>query len=236
MVRTELNKRSPLRILEKSTKGGIGKGNIGVLSAPKGVGKTACLVHIATDQLFHDKHVIHVSFSDSVDHIVSWYEDIFQEISRRYQLDCAMEVHDTIIKNRVIMQFTQDGIHITQIEDSIRALIEQGHFSADTLVIDGYDFHRSSSEELKEFRAFARNFGLELWFSATMKPEEAEAGNAASELPGVLQKLDGEISVVVTLEPREAFTYLRLVKDHDEPVPPDMHLKLDPGILLIAEE
>ena len=46
----------------------------------KGVGKTACLVHIATDQLFLNKHVIHVSFSGDTRHIISWYEDIFKEI------------------------------------------------------------------------------------------------------------------------------------------------------------
>ena len=71
MIKAELNKRSPLRIFEKSIHGGVGKGNVGVLASRKGVGKTACLVHIATDKLFRDKHVIHVSFSSRVDHIVS---------------------------------------------------------------------------------------------------------------------------------------------------------------------
>ena len=58
MIKEERNRRSPLRILEKSIHGGLGKGNIGVIAAKKGVGKTACLVHIATDQLFLNKHVI----------------------------------------------------------------------------------------------------------------------------------------------------------------------------------
>ncbi len=49
MVKSELINRSPLRILEKSIQGGVGKGNIGVIASRKGVGKTACLVHIATD-------------------------------------------------------------------------------------------------------------------------------------------------------------------------------------------
>ncbi len=45
MVKSELINRSPLRILEKSIQGGVGKGNIGVIASRKGVGKTACLVH-----------------------------------------------------------------------------------------------------------------------------------------------------------------------------------------------
>ena len=78
MVKEELIKRSPLRVFEKSIHGGLGTGNIGVLASPKGVGKTACLVHIATDKLFQGKYVIHVSYSSRVDYIITWYEDIFK--------------------------------------------------------------------------------------------------------------------------------------------------------------
>src|SRR4030042_4764412 len=107
MIKSESNRRSPLRILEKSTQGGVGPGNIGVIAARKGVGKTACLVHIATDQLFENKHVIHVSFSANTSHIISWYEDIFDEIAKKYNLDSAGEVHDEIVRNRIIMNFNQ---------------------------------------------------------------------------------------------------------------------------------
>ena len=131
MVRKELVKRSPLRILEQSTRGGVGKGNIGVIAGRKGLGKTACLVHIATDQLFLGKHVIHLSFSGNINHIVTWYEDIFQEISRRYKLDCVMDVHDDIIRNRIVMNFEQGNVGIKKIENNIRLLMEKGNFSVE---------------------------------------------------------------------------------------------------------
>lgn len=94
MVKAELIKRSPLRIFEKSIQGGLGKGNLGILASRKGVGKTACLVHIATDKLFQGKHVIHVSFSARTDHIINWYEDIFKEIAKKQNLESAVTVHD----------------------------------------------------------------------------------------------------------------------------------------------
>ena len=65
MIQSELIARSPLRILERSTRGGLGKGKIGAIAARRGVGKTACLVHIATDQLLRGKQVVHVSFASS---------------------------------------------------------------------------------------------------------------------------------------------------------------------------
>ena len=105
MVKSELIKRSPLRILEKSIHGGLGKGNIGIIASRKGIGKTACLVHIATDKLFQNKPVIHVSYSSRVDYIISWYEDIFKEISNLIPDDVYLESMD--VRNKTI---TMTGI------------------------------------------------------------------------------------------------------------------------------
>jgi KaiC/GvpD/RAD55 family RecA-like ATPase len=77
MIKKELVERSPVRILEKSTKGGVGQGNIGVIASRKGIGKTAVLVQIAMDKLLQGKHVIHVSFTAHTDYIIAWYENIF---------------------------------------------------------------------------------------------------------------------------------------------------------------
>ena len=47
MHRKEVNERSPMRVLEHSIHGGLGRGNIGVVVARPGLGKTAFLVGIA---------------------------------------------------------------------------------------------------------------------------------------------------------------------------------------------
>jgi hypothetical protein len=146
MVKAELIKRSPLRVFEKSIHGGLGRGNLGVLASPKGVGKTACLVHIATDKLFQGKPVIHVSYSSRVDYIITWYEDIFKEIAKNRKLRSAVDVHDEIIKNRVIMNFKQEGTRTEQVLKSVEAMITFGKFAADSVIVDGYDFVQGTCE------------------------------------------------------------------------------------------
>lgn len=233
MIRNELITRSPLRVLEKTTHGGVGKGNIGVIASRKGVGKTACLVHIATDQLFQGKHVIHVSFAADTSHIVAWYEDIFEEIARRYKLDNAMDVHDEIIKHRVIMNFRQDGVAIGQVQKSIQSMIKDGNFKADCVIIDGFDFTKVSEAEFSVFKKIAEELNIEIWFSATLQKEGQTFD--AKGIPSMLSKNIKDIAVVISLEPKEDHVYLRLIKDHDAPAG-DTHLKLDPQILLIAED
>lgn len=234
MVRKELIERSPLRILEKSIHGGVGEGNIGVIASRKGTGKTACLVHIATDQLFQDKHVIHVSFAGRTDHIISWYEDIFAEIARKRDLEDAMDVHDEIIKRRVVMNFSQSGISAGQFLKSIRAMIDDGNFAADTIVIDGYDFEKGEPETLVAMREFAAELGLTVWFSASVHREDPRTNE--NGVPMILCPYIESIAVIITMQPTEKHIKLNLIKDHGQYVQEDLHLMLDPKSLLIARE
>ncbi len=234
MLPNELIARSPLRILEKSTRGGVGKGNVGVITARKGVGKTACLVHIATDQLFQDKHVIHVSFSADTTHIMTWYEDIYQEISKRYGINDET-VHDKLTRNRVIMNFKQDGATVPKVLNGIRAMITDAQFSADIIIIDGYNFDKSSPEEFKVFKEIAEDIGVELWFSATVHRDDNDVDE--NGVVKVISRFKEDIAIMIQLEPREDYIHLHLIKDHDTyPAADNLHLKLDPQSLLIVEE
>jgi len=232
MVKDELIKRSPLRVFEKSIHGGLGTGNIGVLASPKGVGKTACLVHIATDKLLQGKHVIHVSYSSRVDHIITWYEDIFKEIAKKKRLESAVDVHDEIIKNRVIMNFKQEGTRTEQVLKSVEAMITFGKFAADAVIVDGYDFTKSTCEDIGKFREFAGRVGLEVWFSASLKETNGPL-YGQDGIPTVLSPLCPAIDVLITLHAKGDYVELRVVKDHQHPPPGFLPLKLDPKTLLI---
>ncbi|MCK4645173.1 MAG: hypothetical protein KAU46_02880 [Candidatus Aminicenantes bacterium] len=233
MVKSELIKRSPLRILEKSIQGGLGKGNIGILASRKGVGKTACLVHIATDKLLQNKPVIHVSYSSRVDYIINWYEDIFKEIAKKRQLESAVDVHDEIIKNRVIMNFKQDGVNTEQVLKSLTAMIEYGKFAADAIIVDGFDFTQSCSDDLDLFKNFAEKLGLEVWFSASLKGEEPLFNE--SGVPFLLEGCLGKLDVLITLRFEKDHVQLNLVKDPEFSSTKNLDLKLDPKTLLISE-
>ncbi len=234
MVKAELVKRSPLRILEKSIHGGVGKGNIGVLASRKGVGKTACLVHIATDKLLRGGRVIHVSFAARVDHIVSWYDDIFTEISKWKNLDSAVQIHDEIIKNRVIMNFNQAGIQTEQVLRSLGAMITDGQFPADMVIFDGFDLSVSGRADLAAIKSFAKSVDLEVWFSASLKGPDPLFDE--QWIPRELSAVTDIIDVLISLQFEGDHVRLQLAKDHDKLNPGDLHLKLDPKTLLIAED
>lgn len=233
MVKKELIRRSPLRILEKAIHGGLKDGNVGVLASRKGVGKTACLVHLSTDKLFQNKPVIHVSYASRVDYIITWYEDIFKEIAKKQQLESAVEVHDEVIRNRVIMNFKQDAANTDQVLKTVGAMIDCADFPADTIMVDGYDFRKSTAEDLQKFKDFADKMGLRVWFSASLKGEDPlfDDKGLPHELKGYLDQID----VLITLTYKDEHVHLSLVKDYNNPPPGDLDIKLDPKTLLISE-
>ncbi len=231
-VQTEFARRSPIRDMERHIHGGLGKGNLGVLASPKGVGKTACLVHIATDKLFQDKPVIHVSYASRIDYIITWYEDIFREIAGALAAEPPLEVHDEVVKNRVIMNFKQEGTRTEQVLKSLEAMITMGRFAADTVIVDGYDFSLSRPEDLLKFREFAGRLSLEIWFSASLRGDGPLWDDTGT--PFLLKDFLPAIDVLITLHAEPDHVRLRVVKDRAYPAAGNLPLKLDPKTLLIA--
>lgn len=233
MVKEELIKRSPLRVFEKSLNGGLGKGSIGVITSKEGVGKTACLVHIAVDKMFQGKHVVHVSFAKKPDNILNWYEDIFKEISKKRELENAIEVHDELVRNRVVMSFPQGGVPIPSVLQSIQTMISQAHFEADAIIFDSLDVAEVNAEDLKAIHKFAASVDLEVWVSASLKGDGPHWDD--NGIPEMVKPYIDEIDVLIDVRHEGDYIHLELAKESGKVGIKDMNLKLDPKTLLIAE-
>lgn len=233
MLIEEFISKSPIRALEKSLEGGSRKGSINVVASRKGVGKTAVLVQLALDHLLQSEKVIHVSFNAHTSYIISWYENIFDEIAKRRNLEGASDIRDELVRNRVIMNFTQEGVTVDQITRSLRAMIVDGGFDARAIIVDGFDFSRSDVERMEKIHKFALDMNLELWYSCTLAGEEPVLDKGG--FPIVLRNFMPLISVLVILEPMRDYVHFRVAKDHERMNPKDLSLKLDAKSLLLAE-
>lgn len=227
MVKEELNQKSPLRKLEALTNGGVGTGNIGVIASKQGIGKTAYLVHLAVDSLLRDKHVIHVSFDKKIDYISTWYEDIFQEISKKRDLESAMDVHDEMIHNRIIMNF-HHNYPLDKFLAGLGAMIESGQDGTDLIIIDGYDFNIGNLKEIDAIKKFAVEKKVEIWFS------DKYYDNCLDDdgIPKNLNPFIDNITTVLTLASKGEKLKLSIAKHGAENI--ETGLCLDPKTLLIS--
>ena len=230
----QLNSISPLRVFEDSINGGLGKGNLGVIVSRHGVGKTACLVHLATDKLFKGENVIHVSFSGNVEHVINWYKEVFREIAQVQSLDDATMVYNSILANRVVMNFSQEQVPIEKVLSSLESLIEQGSFKADTILFDGYKLTVASPDEITKIRDFAKKMNLEVWFAVS--PVRPDVVYDEYGVPDSLLKYYDDIDVLVALkyDEKQDKVMMTVVRAHHENVPKPAKVALDPKTMLIS--
>src|SRR5215813_14939012 len=106
MYAKDVNEHSPLRILERSIHGGLGKGNLGVVMARAGVGKTACLVQIGLDDLMRGRDVLHVALGQSLEHVQSWYDALFDDLAARTHLEDREGVRAQVTRRRIIKAYS----------------------------------------------------------------------------------------------------------------------------------
>jgi hypothetical protein len=231
----ELNDLSPLRVFEKSLDGGLGRGNLGVLVSRHGVGKTACLVHLATDKLLRGEHVIHVSFSGNVEHVINWYKEVFREVSEGRSLDDAAVVYNNILSNRVVMNFSQENVTIEKVLSSLETLIDHGSFKADAILFDGYKLTAATPEDVAKIKQFASDMNLEVWFSVS--PIRPDVTYDEYGIPDTMTKYSDLIDVLIGLvyNDNKDKVIMTVVKSHGKMHKKPMGVNLDPKTMLISD-
>jgi hypothetical protein len=223
-------KSSLLKILEKSSRKGLGRGNLGVLVARAGVGKTACLVHIALDKLLRNEKLVHASLQDSPEKVTSYYNVIFSELAKALNLTTPSDTKAQIDKNRMILAYLNQSFDLRRLRENLKNLSEKVGFVPDTIIVDGLDFSKATVDMFEGFKQLAQEFKVEVWFSALSKGTPGDAGSQA--VPAPADKFISFLSIVIELQPTEAAVELRLLKDHDSTALLDEKVLLDPKTFL----
>jgi KaiC/GvpD/RAD55 family RecA-like ATPase len=227
-------KVSPLKVLEKSSQRGLGRGNLGVLMARAGVGKTACLIHIAFDKLFRKEKLVHVSLEDVPEKITSYYNVIFYDLVKALNMDDEHEVRMLFERNRMILAYLQQSFEIKRLRENLKNLVEKIDFVPDALIVDGLDFEKADRNVFESFKEIAEQFRVEMWFSARTHRHITDVNERG--IPYPCHELDDLFNIIIQLQPTQSGIVLKLLKDHGVVVSPEASVKLDPNTFLVMSE
>jgi hypothetical protein len=228
MYAKDVNAQSPLRILEGSIHGGLGRGNLGVVMARAGVGKTACLIQIGLDDLMRDRAVLHVALGQSLEHVHAWYDALFDDLASFTTLDDRDEVRVEIGRRRLIEAFADHKLPPERLEKIVGVLSSSLGFRPSAIVVDGWDWAGPVEllrASLIAFKATAKRCDAELWISA--QTHRDTTGRHPTSVPPPYDEYTDLIDVAIFLEPHGNHVDVRILKDHDAKAPPDTHLHLD---------
>ncbi len=168
MDKKALIAHSPVRYFDV-TNAALKDGEMGLITAKKGLGKTSILVQFGIDTLLNDKGLVHVSFDQKSSNVIAWYSSVMAEIAKKksFNLD---DVNDEIVRNRTILNFNQETFTLPKVVNTLKAL-NDGGIKIGSIVVDGLDLAAVSKSDLDCFADFVKSEKMTAWFSYTSEAE-----------------------------------------------------------------
>jgi hypothetical protein len=228
----ELNERSPLRVLEQSIHGGLGRGNLGVVCAGHGAGKSAFLVGIALDVLMRGNQLLHVALDQPAERVRNYYDEIFAELAREEHLEDAARVRLDVERNRHIHTYQEHSFQVSDLDRSLSFLRQHTHMDPQLILVDGYEWEEGDPAEIADLKRFAAENQAELWMSASIdrdKPVTHPKG-----YPEPIARYESLVDVLLRLKGANGTAHLSILKDHENPKPGAVALDLDSTTLLLV--
>jgi len=233
MLKQDLIEKNPIRHL-KGESDAKESSRMGLVMARAGMGKTALLVQIALDSLMNDKQVVHVSVGQSLDKTKLWYDDMFKDIAEVCKLDNAGEIHDAIMRNRMIITFNESKFSRAKLEERLHDLTQQNVIKPSCMVVDGFDFAKTDRAALEGMREMAKAMAMQIWFSAVCD----EGSDSQAGVPAPCGGLEDLFNTIVLLQPisQSECLDLKIIKGSAAVSKCGKRLKLDPRTLMIRED
>ena len=239
-LRKEFRETIPTGIgaIDVLTGGGLGKGEIGVILTPSGVGKTTALTIIANTAYECEKNVAQIVFEDTKDqikrkHFTIWAESALSRLNEDEENERVFKISDDKAREMdgkcrlIVKRFSQEDTTMKDVRNWMLGYQKKWGFKFDILVLDYLDCleshkmrqDRTESELtiIKGFEALASDFDIPAWTAIQSNrsgfgAEFVEAHQTGGSIKRV-QKAHFFMSVAKTPAQQEAnFANIRIIK------------------------
>jgi hypothetical protein len=212
MLKEDLIKKNPLRVLNPLSPESLPDHRMGLVMARAGLGKTAILVQIAMDSMLRGQKVLHVSVGEDLGKAKAW------------------EIENELMRNRMIMTFKEAAFSRPKLEERLNDLVYQNIFRPDIVVVDGYDFGEADYESIMDLKEMMAAMNVQVWFSALRHRDDERV--SATGVPAPCHEVDGLFDTVILLQPKQDAILLDIIKDEYDSAAGKV-LNLDPSTMMV---
>jgi len=162
-------------VIDELTQGGLGGGELGVIVAPAGVGKTWVLAAIGANSMKTGKHIVHYSLELNEAYVGLRYDSIFTGIANqnlKYHKDDVVTEMEKLKGDLVIKYFPTKTASVNTLSAHLKRIINLGT-QVDMVVVDYADILKdtSNSREVRhalgniyeDLRGLAGEFEIPIW-------------------------------------------------------------------------
>ena len=177
--RFEIKTRNPMatgwKAVDNLLKGGLGRGELGVVIAPTGAGKSMALVHLGAQIVKENKTVIHYTLELADTVVASRYDSCITGIPLREVFDKKDEIYEEIkdLKGQLIIkEYPTKSAGVSTLRNHLEKLRQRDIFP-DLILVDYADLLRAKSQKdekrhqlesiYEELRSLAQEFECPIW-------------------------------------------------------------------------
>lgn len=210
--------------IDNLLKGGLGRGELGVVLAPTGTGKTTLLTKFANTAFNYNYNVLQIFFEDNPSNIKRKHYTIWTGVAPDDQVQNPNEIIEKVKQAQSkskggirLLKLPSDSITISEIKSKIRKMVSDG-FKVDLLVLDYVDCispeksalgdeWKGEGSIMRALEAMSSEFDIAVW-TATQGNRGSISSEVvtADQMGGSIKKAQiGHIiiSIAKTLEQKE---------------------------------
>ncbi len=209
-------------------------GELGVLMARAGAGKTAWLTQLSIGYLLRGGPVLHVCVDIVPDKVKVWYHELLRNLFAQQPGCSIQDLQHKVEPRRFIMSFLNQTFSPEKLETSIENLQKQAGFQPSLIILDGLDFERNDRTVFEGIHGLAGKYSVPIWLSATMHrhiTDENERG-----VPHPAGTVDDLFSSILMLIPEGDSLRLKILKEKDKHNQVDSEFLLDPNTFLLLKK
>ncbi len=218
-----------IELVKRTLGNPLGPGELGALMARAGVGKTACLTHIALEHLFQSQPVLHVCIDGTAEKVKIWYRELIRSLPPREMRFTTQQRH--IESNRFILAYLHRTFSVPKLEQSLQNLKEQTGFHPALVVLDGLDLDRESRATVTELQDFAQRHQVAMWMSIRTHRHIAIANEKG--IPYPCHETDDLFHAILLLEATPKAIEVRVLKRNGQYHPEHPEVFLNPQSFLL---
>lgn len=201
--------------LDEKLGGGLGRGEVGLIFAPPGIGKTTFTTKVGNHAYNCGYNVLQIFFEDNIKVIQRKHFTLWSGISpsefkdRKDEVKAKVEHFNSNRKNRLILEkLPSETLNMLQIRDIIKRIIADG-IKLDLVILDYVDCvlpHNNSGNEWKDegsimrkFESMCGEFNIAGWVATQGSRDSISAGIVTNDKVGGTVKKIAIAHVIVTV-------------------------------------
>jgi replicative DNA helicase len=164
---------TPWEVINELTDGGLGKGELGVMVAPAGIGKSWALMNIGANAVKKGKTVLHYTLELNEAYVGLRYDSVITGIANQNLKHYQEEIKDQLSKIKgdlIIKHYPTKSVSVMGLRAHVEKCIMQGK-KPDVIIVDYADLLRGHGQEKRhelegiyeDLRGMAGEYEIPLW-------------------------------------------------------------------------